>query len=66
MDFVSALEKALGKKANMEMLPIQPGDVPETYADVEDLINEFGYKPATSVEQGVAKFVDWYLNYFKV
>ena len=65
MDYIAALEKALGLKADMEMLPLQPGDVPDTYADVADLVREFGYKPATPVEQGVANFVDWYRNYFK-
>ncbi|MEW6513508.1 MAG: NAD-dependent epimerase [Pseudomonadota bacterium] len=65
MDYIAALEKALGRKADMDMLPLQPGDVPDTYADVQDLVREFGYKPATSVEQGVANFVDWYRNYFK-
>jgi UDP-glucuronate 4-epimerase len=49
----------------MEMLPLQPGDVPDTYADVADLVEQFGYKPATPVEQGVANFVAWYRDYFK-
>lgn len=66
MDYIAALEKALGRKAEMEMLPLQPGDVPDTYADVDDLVKEFGYKPATPVEQGVANFVAWYCDYFKV
>jgi UDP-glucuronate 4-epimerase len=66
MDYIAALEKALGRKADMEMLPLQPGDVPDTYADVADLVREFGYKPATPMEQGVANFVAWYRDYFKV
>jgi UDP-glucuronate 4-epimerase len=66
MDYIAALEKALGKKANMEMLPLQPGDVPDTYADVADLVEQFNYKPATPVDQGIAEFVSWYHNYFKV
>jgi UDP-glucuronate 4-epimerase len=66
MDYIAALEKALGKKADMEMLPLQPGDVPDTYADTGDLVRDFGYKPATPVEQGVARFVDWYRGYYKV
>ena len=66
LDYIAALEKALGRKAEMEMLPLQAGDVPDTYADVEDLVNEFGYKPQTSVEQGIQRFVDWYRSYFKV
>ena len=65
MDYIGALEKALGKKAEMEMLALQPGDVPDTYADLTDLVEQFGYKPATPVEQGVANFVAWYRDYFK-
>lgn len=64
LDYIAALEKALGKKAEMEMLPMQPGDVPDTYADVTDLIEHFHYKPNTLVDQGVANFVDWYQKYF--
>ena len=48
------------------MLPMQAGDVPETYADVEDLVRDVGFKPATTVEEGVAKFVAWYREYYKV
>lgn len=66
MKYIAALERALGKKADMEMLPLQPGDVPDTYADVTDLVEQFHYKPETSVEQGVANFVAWYRDYFKV
>jgi len=66
MDYIAALEKALGKKAEMEMLPLQPGDVPDTYADVSDLVEQFDYKPATPVEQGIANFVTWYRNYFNL
>jgi UDP-glucuronate 4-epimerase len=65
MDYIAALEKALGKKAEMEMLPLQLGDVPDTYADVTDLVEQFRYKPATQHEQGVANFVTWYRDYFK-
>ena len=65
MDFISAIENALGKKAEMEMLPLQPGDVPDTYANVDDLVEQFDYKPATPIEQGVANFVAWYREYFK-
>jgi UDP-glucuronate 4-epimerase len=64
MDYIAALEKALGRKADMEMLPLQPGDVPDTYADVADLVTQFGYKPATPVEEGVRRFVEWYRGYF--
>lgn len=66
MDYIAALEKALGKKAEMEMLPLQLGDVPDTYADVSDLVEQFDYKPATPVEQGIASFVAWYRNYFNL
>jgi UDP-glucuronate 4-epimerase len=65
MDYLSAIETALGKKAEIEMLPLQPGDVPDTYADVSDLVEQFHYKPSTPVEEGVANFVVWYRDYFK-
>lgn len=60
MDYIGALEKALGKVAEKNMLPLQQGDVPSTFADVSDLVRDTGYKPATSVEDGVAAFVEWY------
>jgi len=66
MDYIGALENALGKKAEMELLPLQAGDVPDTYANVEDLVEQFHYKPATKVEEGIARFVAWYRDYFKV
>jgi UDP-glucuronate 4-epimerase len=66
MEFISALENVLNRKAIVEMLPLQPGDVPDTYADVQDLENEFGYKPQTTVLEGVSRFVAWYRDYFKV
>ena len=66
MDFIEALEKKLGKTANKNMLPIQAGDVPSTYADVSDLIDDLGYKPETSIEDGINNFVDWYVDFFKV
>ncbi len=65
MDYIGAIEKALDKKAEMEMLPLQPGDVPDTYADVTDLVEQFHYKPDTPVVQGVGNFVAWYRDYFK-
>jgi UDP-glucuronate 4-epimerase len=64
LDYIAAIEKALGKKADIDMLPLQPGDVPDTYADVSDLVEQFHYKPATPVDQGIANFVAWYRNYF--
>jgi UDP-glucuronate 4-epimerase len=66
MDYITALEQVLGKKAEMEMLPLQPGDVTDTYADVTDLVEHFHYKPATPVNQGIANFVGWYKNYFNL
>lgn len=65
MDYIAALESALGKKAAMNMLPLQPGDVPDTYADVTDLVSQFDYKPSTPVTKGVADFVAWYRRYFQ-
>ena len=64
MDYIAAIEKALNKKATLELLPLQPGDVPDTYADVTDLSAEFGYKPNTPVDEGVARFVTWYRSYY--
>lgn len=66
MDMIAALEIALDRKADIDMLPLQPGDVLATYADVSDLVEQFQYKPATQVGEGVAKFVTWYHNYFKM
>jgi UDP-glucuronate 4-epimerase len=66
MDYIAALEKALGKKAEKEFLPLQAGDVPATYANVDDLVEQFDYKPTTSVEEGINRFVSWYRDYFKV
>jgi UDP-glucuronate 4-epimerase len=64
MRLIEVLEDALGRRAEKNFLPIQPGDVPATYADVEDLINDVGFKPATSIEDGVLKFVEWYKGYY--
>jgi UDP-glucuronate 4-epimerase len=63
MDYIEALENSLGKKALKEFLPLQPGDVPDTYADVDDLVEHFSYKPNTSVNQGVENFANWYKQY---
>ena len=63
IDFIETLENALGKKAIKELLPIQPGDVSDTYADINDLEEKFGYKPSVSIEQGIANFVSWYKKY---
>jgi len=64
MDYISALEEALGQEAKKEFLPIQPGDVPDTYADVTDLVKEFDYKPNTSVKDGIANFAQWFSEYY--
>lgn len=64
MDFVHAIEDALGKKAEIDYLPLQAGDVPATYADVDDLIADTGFKPSTPVPEGVQNFVDWYREYY--
>jgi UDP-glucuronate 4-epimerase len=64
--YISTLEECLGLKAIKNLLPLQLGDVPDTYADVEELVRDVGYKPATTVEQGVKAFVDWYRAYYKV
>ena len=66
LDYISALEKALGKTAEKELLPLQPGDVPDTFADVADLAEQFHYQPATAVADGIAWFVDWYRGYYKL
>ncbi len=64
--YIEILENCLGKKAEKNMLPLQPGDVPYTYADTSDLMNDVGYKPDTSVEVGIQRFVDWYFQYYKI
>jgi len=64
MDLIGAIEKALGKTAEKNFLPLQPGDVPETYADIEALADAVGYRPATDIGEGIAKFVAWYRDYY--
>lgn len=64
-DYINAIEKATGIKAKKELLPLQPGDVPETYADITDLEADLNYKPVTKIEEGVKNFVDWYKSYYK-
>jgi UDP-glucuronate 4-epimerase len=65
MDYVATLESALNKKAKVKMLPLQAGDLPDTYADITDLIEQFDYKPSTSVTHGIKQFVAWYRDYYK-
>lgn len=66
MDFIKAIENALGTEIEKEMLPLQAGDVPETYANVDDLVENLDYKPATPVQEGIDNFVAWYREFFKV
>lgn len=64
MDYIAVLEKCLGREAKKEFLPMQPGDVYETYADVQDLIDDYGFKPSTTIEEGLGKFAQWFLDYY--
>lgn len=66
MDYIKAIENVLGMKAEIELLPLQKGDVPDTQADVSKLIADVGFKPSTSVQDGIDKFIQWYRDYYKV
>ena len=66
MAYIDTLEKFLGKTAEKNLLPLQPGDVPDTFADVEALVEDVGYKPNTSIQQGIERFVSWYRNYYRI
>jgi UDP-glucuronate 4-epimerase len=66
LDFIACLEEALGKRASKEFLPLQDGDVPETYADTQALNQWVGYVPTTEITQGIGKYVDWYRSYYGV
>lgn len=66
MDFIEAIEEKLGRTSEKNFLPLQPGDVPSTYADVQGLISDFDYKPQTTIREGINKFIDWYVDFFKV
>ncbi len=66
MRYIEVLESCLGRKAVKNLLPMQPGDVPDTYADVDALARDVGYRPATSIEDGIARFVAWYRDYYRV
>ena len=66
MRYIEVIEECLGKTAERNLLPLQPGDVPDTYADTEDLVADVGYQPDTPIEVGVRKFIDWYLAFYKV
>jgi len=65
LHLIETLEKALGKQAEKNLMPIQPGDVPATYADVDDLTRDVGFRPSTSIEEGVGRFVEWYRGYYQ-
>jgi UDP-glucuronate 4-epimerase len=65
MRYIELIEQYLGKKAQKNLLPLQQGDVPDTFADIDDLVRDVGYRPATSVEEGVRKFIEWYVEYYK-
>ena len=66
LTFIETLEKCLGKEAKKNLLPLQPGDVPDTYADVSDLVSDLGYKPGTLLETGIRNFVEWYKNFYRI
>ena len=64
MHYIGVLEKCLGKKAQKNMLPMQKGDVPATYADIDDLSRDVGFRPDTPIETGIARFIAWYRDYY--
>ena len=64
--YIEVLENCLGRKADKNFLPMQPGDVPATYAAVDDLVRDFDYRPGTTLEHGIGRFVEWYRMYFRV
>ncbi len=65
MEFLSVIEHCIGRKADIEFLPMQPGDVKSTFADIDDLTRDTGFLPRTSIQEGVQKFIEWYLDYYK-
>jgi len=64
-DFIAEIEKALGKKAKKELLPMQPGDVPATFANIDDLVQDTGFKPETTLKEGISRFIQWYREYYQ-
>lgn len=66
MRYIGIIEDCVGRKAKKNLLPMQPGDVPDTWADTDDLAKDVGYRPATPIETGVRRFVDWYVDYYKI
>ncbi len=65
LHFIGVLETALGKKAEKKLMPLQPGDVPATYADIDDLTRDVGFAPATPIEEGIPRFVKWYREFYQ-
>jgi UDP-glucuronate 4-epimerase len=66
MRYIEVLEECLGREAKKNFLPMQPGDVPATYANVDDLTRDVGFKPNTPIEEGIKRFVAWYKDYYKI
>ncbi|MDH5670311.1 MAG: NAD-dependent epimerase/dehydratase family protein, partial [Nitrospira sp.] len=66
LNFIEILEQALGKKAEKTLLPLQPGDVPATYADIDDLARDVGFSPEISIEEGIPRFVQWYKDFYRI
>jgi UDP-glucuronate 4-epimerase len=66
MHFIECIERAVGRKAKKNFLPLQPGDVPHTYADIEALAQATGFRPSTPIEEGIARFVAWYREFYDV
>jgi UDP-glucuronate 4-epimerase len=65
LDFIATIEKAVGREAEKIFVPLQPGDVPKTFADIDDLVHDVGFKPATPLDEGIARFVAWYRSYYR-
>ena len=66
LDYIKAIEDGLNIKANIELLPLQPGDVIDTYADITELVEDFNYKPSITINKGVSKFIEWYKDYYGI
>jgi UDP-glucuronate 4-epimerase len=66
LHFIETIERKLNKKAIKNFMPLQDGDVPESFADVDELMRDVGFKPATPIEEGISNFIDWYLNYYMI
>ena len=66
LDFIGIIEKTLGRKAKKRFMDIQPGDVPETYADISESLKDLGFKPEVKITEGIPKFINWYKEYYKL